>query len=130
MRHLMLLLLCAATLAAADPQAPKGPDTVIYPRAVGENQVTVADRNGWDRAPWLLGALALAAGGVWWFWRSRTHGSPHGLSGKKLLIEETRSLGNRQYLVVAAYEGRKLLLGVTPGRIKLLCKLTDDEVDP
>jgi flagellar protein FliO/FliZ len=43
------------------------------------------------------------------------------------VIEETRSLGNRQYLIVAAYEEKKLLLGVTPGRIKLLCDLPTDE---
>jgi flagellar protein FliO/FliZ len=130
MRHLFLLLLCTTALAAADPQSQKGPDTVIYPRAAGENQVTAADRNGWDRAPWLIGALALASGGVWWFLRGRTRAGPGGQSGHKLAIEETRSLGNRQYLVVAAYEGKKLLLGITPGNIKLLCKLSDDEEEP
>jgi flagellar protein FliO/FliZ len=129
MRHLFLFLLCAVTVAAADPQALKNPDTVIYPHAATEKQVTVSDRDGWDRAPWLFGALALAAGGVWWFWRNRTRAGPGGQSGRKLAIEETRSLGNRQYLVIAAYDGKKLLLGVTPGRIKLLCDLSKDEVE-
>jgi flagellar protein FliO/FliZ len=126
MRHLALLLLCAATLAAADPPAAKNPDLVIYPRAAGEKSVTPAEPDGWNRAPWLLGALALAAGGTWWLWRSRTRAGFGSRAGHKLAIEETRSLGNRQYLVVAAYEGKKLLLGVTPGRIKLLCELSDD----
>jgi flagellar protein FliO/FliZ len=45
----------------------------------------------------------------------------------KLQIEETRSLGNRQYLVVAVYEGQKLLLGVTPGQIQLLTPLSSGE---
>jgi flagellar protein FliO/FliZ len=126
MRHLALLLLCAATLAGADSPAPKNPDLVIYPRAVGEKTAATVDRDGWDRAPWLFGALALAAGGTWWLWRSRTQPKLGGRSGHQLAIEETRSLGNRQYLVVAAYEGKKLLLGVTPGRIKLLCELPDD----
>ena len=127
MRHLALLLLCATTLAGADPPALKSPDLVIYPRAAGEKSVTTADRDGWDRAPWLFGALALAAGGAWWLWRSRTHACLGSRSGHRLAIEETRSLGNRQYLVVAAYEGKKLLLGVTPGRIKLLSELSDDD---
>jgi len=42
---------------------------------------------------------------------------------KKLHIEETRSLGHRQYLVVAEYEGRRFLLGVCPGRIDYLSGL-------
>lgn len=126
----MLLLLCSAALVAADPKVQKSPDTVIYPRASAEKFSRVADGDGWERAPWLFGALALAAGGVWWFWRSRTRTGPGSLPSRKLAVEETRPLGNRQYLVVAVYEGKKLLLGVTPGRIKLLCKLSDDEVDP
>ena len=42
---------------------------------------------------------------------------------RRLAIAETRSLGNRQYLVVAAYDGRKFLLGVCPGRIEMLAPL-------
>lgn len=45
---------------------------------------------------------------------------------KKLQIEETRSLGHRQYLVVAEYQGRRILLGVCPGRIDYLCGLESD----
>jgi flagellar biogenesis protein FliO len=42
---------------------------------------------------------------------------------KKLQISESRTLGNRQFLVVAEYEGRKMLLGVCPGRIDYLSTL-------
>lgn len=42
---------------------------------------------------------------------------------RKLIIAETRSLGNRQFLVVAEYENRKMLLGVCPGRIDYLSTL-------
>ena len=48
---------------------------------------------------------------------------------RSLAVEETRSLGNRQYLVVASYEGKKFLLGVCPGRINLLSALPQDEDD-
>jgi flagellar biogenesis protein FliO len=49
---------------------------------------------------------------------------------RKLEISETRMLGGRQFLVVAQYEGRKMLIGVCPGRIDYLCNLgggDDDE---
>lgn len=42
---------------------------------------------------------------------------------RKLNIEETRSLGGRQFLVVAEYDGQRMLLGVCPGRIDHLCEL-------
>ena len=42
---------------------------------------------------------------------------------RKLVISETRMLGNRQFLVVAEYEEKKLLIGVCPGRIDYLCAL-------
>ena len=46
---------------------------------------------------------------------------------RKLNISETRMLGNRQFLVVAQYEERKVLLGVCPGRIDYLCTLAGGE---
>jgi flagellar biogenesis protein FliO len=42
---------------------------------------------------------------------------------------DTRSLGNRQFLVVAEYDQQKFLLGVSTGNIKLLSKL-DSRVLP
>jgi len=44
---------------------------------------------------------------------------------QRLAIEETRSFGNKQFLAVAAYGDRKLLLSVCPGRIDLLCRLDE-----
>jgi flagellar protein FliO/FliZ len=79
----------------------------------------------------LVVALLLAAGGVWLLLRRRAGpGFLAGRSAHKLQIEETRSLGNRQYLVVAVYEEQKLLLGVTPGQIQLLTPLSTGEGKP
>ena len=118
MRCLLLLAVLAGTLTAAEPPAP---ETVIYPRSRGDAVTAPAARDPWSRAPWLIGSLALAAGGAWWLVRARARpGSP----GRTLSVEETKSLGNRQYLVVAACDGRRLLLGVAPGRINLLCELS------
>lgn len=70
----------------------------------------------------VIGA-ALAAVGGWMVWRNR-RGTPIGRDTRALAVEETRSLGNRQFLVVASYEGKKFLLGVCPGRIEMLSPLS------
>lgn len=50
-----------------------------------------------------------------------------GKSKGKLQIEETKVLGNKQFLVVVNYEGEKILLGVGPGMINKLCYLTPQD---
>jgi len=45
---------------------------------------------------------------------------------RKLRIEESRTVGSRQHLVVAEYEGRRVLLGISPARIDYLCGLDGD----
>lgn len=48
--------------------------------------------------------------------------SPH-----KLKILESKSLGNRQFLLVIAYESEKFLIGVYPNGMRFLCKLDTDK---
>jgi len=94
---------------------------VIYPRsAEGRAEAKAGRSSGFTG---ILGvALLLAAAGGWLFWRGRA--TPGGtVNVRKLAIAETKSLGNRQYLVVAAYEDKKFLLSVCPGRIELLTPL-------
>ena len=43
------------------------------------------------------------------------------------LAEQVRPLGGRQYLVVANYDGKQFLLGVTPGCINLLTSLDESD---
>jgi len=50
-------------------------------------------------------------------------------ASRKLQVAEIRSLGNRQFLVVAEYETTRLLLGVSHGRIDLLCHLGRDALE-
>lgn len=52
-----------------------------------------------------------------------------GKGEKKLIISEARTLGNRQFLIVAEYENRKMLLGVCPGRIDYLSTLSGGSDD-
>ncbi len=47
-------------------------------------------------------------------------------SSHKLKILESKSLGNRQFLLVISYESEKLLLGVYPNGMRFLCKLGAD----
>ena len=67
--------------------------------------------------------VALLAAGLY-FSRSGFGLLPRKTKGeRKLVISETRTLGNRQFLIVAEYENRKMLLGVCPGRIDYLSTL-------
>ena len=119
-RHFLLGLglgLSALTLSAAD-------DTrVIYPvSSPASGAAAVAAPASGFGALTIVGAIALAAAGGWMLLRGRKLPFA-GREARKLAIDETRSLGSRQYLVVASYEGKKFLLGVCPGRIDMLTSL-------
>lgn len=122
-----LIFLAAWLLIAAPGRAE---EEVLHPRAPepADNVVTrTPDRSGF---PLLTVALVCAVTGGWLFWRQRRGVGLRGQKlDRKLVIAETRPLGNRQHLVVADYDGRKFLLGVCPGRIDLLAPL-DGEKSP
>jgi flagellar protein FliO/FliZ len=119
-RHVLLGL----ALGFSVPALRAAEDTrVIYPVSGPASGATPAGAAASGvGALTIFGAVALAAAGGWMLWRGRK--LPFvGREMRKLAIDETRSLGSRQYLVVASYEGKKLLLGVCPGRIDLLTPL-------
>jgi flagellar protein FliO/FliZ len=101
---------------------------IIYPKAGAAAAPSAAPAGSLGSATTIVGALVLAAGGVWLLLRRRADLAT-GRATQSLAISETRSLGNRQFLVVASYEGRKFLLGVCPGRIEMLAPL-DAEAAP
>jgi len=109
--------------AFAAPSEEKAKDaTVIYPHGPAGKTESAAGQSSIYGSGVLVVALLLAGAGGWLFWRGRA--VPAGtLSARKLAIAETKSLGNRQYLVVAAYEDKKFLLSVCPGKIELLTPL-------
>lgn len=114
------------TLAVATvvPAWAADDNRIIFPGGTGHATEPASAGGGTANLVTLVVALVLAAVGAWLFLRNRrTTGIAR--EGRSLTIEETRSLGNRQYLVVAAYEDKKFLLGVCPGRIDLLAPLTD-----
>ena len=96
-------------------------NTIIRPGASKAEAPAKTAGGGLTSMSLFLG-LALAGAGGWMVWRNR-RGTPVSRELRALAIDETRSLGNRQYLVVASYEGKKFLLGVCPGRIDMLTSL-------
>ena len=126
--RLAALICLVTTLISAASAEEKAKDAaVIYPRAA-DKAVETSSAGSPGYSGILVAALLLAGAGGWLFWRGK--GSPRGaISVRKLAIAETKSLGNRQYLVVASYENKKFLLGVCPGRIELLTPL-DGELPP
>ena len=123
---------CAALLlatAVAALAAPSGDDQVIVPRNSGEPSASPAGLAPSSSTPGLgawtaVAVIACVGVGGWLLWRGRGLGSG-GRAVRHLAIDETRSLGSRQYLVVASYRDKKFLLGVCPGRIDLLSPLPE-----
>ncbi|MBI2516371.1 MAG: flagellar biosynthetic protein FliO [Opitutae bacterium] len=121
----------ALVLTLVAPPVLRAEEKVIYPRNTDATPADAAPvgKPGSGLNPLLLVlALGAAGAGGWLLWRQRT--APAGATGRearKLAIAESRSLGNRQYLVVADYDGKKFLLGVCPGRIDLLSPLEGEK---
>jgi flagellar protein FliO/FliZ len=125
----------AQPMSAAETEAPaatRSADTVIYPQGSPDRPAAAGadgERGGASKF-FLAGAFMLALGGGWLLLRRRGLPLTRATRTERLIaVEETKSLGNRQYLVVACCEGRRFLIGVTPGRIQLLSPLDDREPD-
>ena len=122
---LTVLIFMWSPLAA---QTTKASEPVIYPRGSTAADAPVQPAASGSNSSLVLAAVLLLGAGGWWLWLKRRDGV-RGLAGKTshLTIAETRSLGSRQYLVVADYDGRKFLLGVCPGSIKMLTPLDGEK---
>lgn len=132
LRRFLAVIVTALAFASAGVAAELG--HVIVPKASAE-KADIAERpaSGSGALTWVA-VLALGCAGGWMLWRGRA-GALAGLRGgvrapRNLMVEETRSLGNRQYLVVASYQDKKFLLGVCQGRIDLLSPLHESGAAP
>lgn len=117
-----------APLAAAGSPATapaRSDDTLLYPKNSPERPDSAASADDSRGGTWPLAlALLLAAAGAWLLLRRR--GLPLSRlarSERKIVIEETRSLGGRQHLVLVGCANRRLLIGVSTGQIQLLADL-------
>jgi flagellar protein FliO/FliZ len=125
MRWRPYLLLPVALLSASLRAA----DEILTPRAPGAPaDLTGVGSQGLGTSTWIVAVLCAGAG-LWLFWRNRKQAGSTAAKGK-LAISETKSLGNRQYLVVAAYGKQKFLVGVCVGRITLLAPLDEGADTP
>ena len=133
-----VVLATAQPMSAADPEsktpapAEDSAGKIIYPKGSAEQPSDLKPLTrpeGSGRGFTLVIALLLAGAGAWVMIQKRQGSSLVSKGPRKLQIEETRPLGNRQYLVVANYEGRKMLLGVTAGQIQLISHLESEKVE-
>lgn len=122
----IVLLLLAPLVPAAESAAPLDGDSVIYPRNAPSAGTVGATEESFPVWGVLAFAGVLAGGGFYLLRRGNLRGGQAAHVRQRLAIEETKALGNKQYLAVAAYGERKYLIAVCPGRIDLLTKLDDD----
>ena len=129
MSRLAAILLFLLALVPAAPAQPK--EELIYPRGSAPAGVSAPAESRGPASGLILATALLAAVGGWWLWQKRRGSFRLGpAQAPRLAIVESRSLGSRQYLVVADYEGRKFLLGVCPGSIELLTPLDGGSPPP
>lgn len=113
-----------ATAAEPTPAA-LGDEGVIYPRNSPEARAQGATED--SSSLWgTLGVVVILGGaGLYLLKRGQLGNRSRASVQQRLAIEETRPLGNKQFLAVAAYGERRILLGVCNGRIDFLCRLDD-----
>jgi flagellar protein FliO/FliZ len=127
-RFVAIALILLAFAPAARAQSK---EELIYPRGSAPAGVPAAAESRGPGSGLILATALLAAAGGWWLWQKRRGSFRLGSAqAARLAIVESRSLGSRQYLVVADYDGRKFLLGVCPGSIELLTPLDGGSPPP
>lgn len=118
----------AVALCAAGALRGADADAVIAPRPRAPDGGSSAPARSGASVTMVGGAFVLAGAGAWLFWRGRGT-KTGGRDPRQLTIDETKPLGNRQYLVVASYRDQKFLLGICPGSIQLVAPLPERAVE-
>jgi flagellar protein FliO/FliZ len=116
----------AAPVAAPAPTAGARPDDLVIHPAASPSPASSSSPAAPGFGPgWVFVFLVAASSAAWWAWQRRR--SPLAARREGIQIEDTRALGNRQFLVVATARGRRFFLGVSPGGIRLLAPLDADD---
>lgn len=118
----------AAAVANVSPTpALAEPARLLYPGSapqVPTAPVSRRDEPGLSTLATSSFVLLGVCGAGWFLLRRGSRFALGGRSPRKLVVSESRSLGNRQFLVVVEYERERMLIGVTPGKIDYLCPLS------
>ncbi len=120
---LAALALCGADVRGAAEPPPAPASTQVVAPSVTQPFTARQGSSTATLTLYLVLLLVLLGGGTWLVRNGFTLFQPKVKGARKLQISEMRMLGNRQFLVVAEYEDRKMLLGVCPGRIDYLATL-------
>jgi flagellar protein FliO/FliZ len=121
------LLFASGWLGAATPTAPRSADTVIFPQPV---EPTVARPADSPSTGYIVFVVLCLGGGAWLWFRAKGKGRSLKTTGSEISIDETRPLGNRQYLVLTSCRGRSFLIGVSQGRIDLVSEVPSSDPAP
>jgi flagellar biogenesis protein FliO len=137
----VLSFLGGIPVSAQDPAVGSNPPSVLVPADRSSNQGGGVVQgfpgvlNGGGTVSllgYVLTIVVLGAAGLTVLLRGGFLGVSWGgtKAARKLRIEESRVVGSRQHLAVVEYEGRRVLLGISPGRIDYLCALEGDGIGP
>ena len=121
------LLFVSGWLGAATPTAPRSADTVIFPQPV---EPTIARPADSPSTGYIVFVVLCLGGGAWLWFRAKGKGRSLKTTGSEISIDETRPLGNRQYLVLTSCRGRSFLIGVSQGRVDLVSEVPPSEPAP
>lgn len=135
MNFLRVILLATLLVGQAGAQSSETESEVFFPRATAEipaEDALLAEdvESTASLVVMFVGyGVVLAVLGVGVFFVLRRGGWRRVMnrSEGRLKVNETRMLGNRQFLMVVEYEASRLLVGVSPGRIELLTPLGPSE---
>ncbi len=120
-------LFSSSLLLGAAPAAPRSADTVIFPQPVDQSAARPA---GTPSTGYIVFVVICLGGGAWLWFRAKGKGRSLKNSGSEISIDETRPLGNRQYLVLTSCRGRSFLIGVSQGRIDVISEVPSSEPTP
>ena len=121
------LLFSSGLLWGAAPAAPRSADTVIFPQPIEPSTTRPASS---PSIGYIAFVVICIGGGTWLWFRAKGKGRSLKNSGSEISIDETRPLGNRQYLVLTSCRGRSFLIGVSQGRIDVISEVPPSEATP
>lgn len=115
-------------IAAAIPlQAAEDVSGLLYPKKDARESIEAREPAGGGVTTVVLFLSMLGAGALLFrYYQTKANGGHARLDGGHLKILESKALGGKQYLVVAECDGKRMLLGISPGMMRHLCFLNED----